>query len=69
MWLFSTGWAAGLLGILALSGTATGLYLIAARLGLGRSGRLATTLVVLANPAVLYVYTTALTEPVLIMCI
>lgn len=69
MWLFSTGWAAGLLGILALSGTATGLYLIAARLGLGRAGRLATTLVVLANPAVLYVYTTALTEPVLIMCI
>lgn len=69
MWLFSTGWAAGLLGILALSATATGLYLIAARLGLGRAGRLATTLVVLANPAVLYVYTTALTEPVLIMCI
>ncbi|MEV7661480.1 hypothetical protein [Paenarthrobacter sp. NPDC089316] len=69
MWLFSTGWAAGLLGILALSGTVTGLYLIAARLGLGRAGRLATTLVVLANPAVLYVYTTALTEPVLIMCI
>ncbi|KQQ98622.1 hypothetical protein ASF74_13720 [Arthrobacter sp. Leaf145] len=69
MWLFSTGWAAGLLGILALSATATGLYLIAARLGLGRASRLATTLVVLANPAVLYVYTTALTEPVLIMCI
>ena len=68
MWLFSTGWAAGLLGILALSATATGLYLIAARLGLGRAGRLATTLVVLANPAILYVYTTALTEPVLIMC-
>ncbi|MGO4146058.1 ArnT family glycosyltransferase [Paenarthrobacter sp. YAF11_1] len=69
MWLFSTGWAAGILGILALSATATGLYLIAARLGLGRAGRLATILLVLANPAVLYVYTTALTEPVLIMCI
>lgn len=69
MWLFSTGWAAGLLGMLALSGTVTGLYLIAARLGLGRAGRLATTMVVLANPAVLYIYTTALTEPVLIMCI
>lgn len=68
MWLFSTGWAAGLLGTLALAATTAGLYRIASRLGFARAGRLAAVLVVLANPAVLYVYTTALTEPVLIMC-
>ncbi len=68
MWLYSTGWAAGILGTLALAATTAGLYRIAARLGFARIGRLAAVLVVLANPAVLYVYTTALTEPVLIMC-
>lgn len=68
MWLFSSGWAACLLGTLALSATASGLYRITARLGLGRAGRVAAILVLLANPAVLYLYTTALTEPVLIMC-
>ena len=69
MWLFSSGWAACLLGTAALSATASGLYRICARLGLGRAGRVAAVLVLLANPAVLYVYTTALTEPVLIMCL
>ena len=69
MWLFSSGWAACLLGTAALSATASGLYRITARLGLGRAGRIAAVLVLLANPAVLYVYTTALTEPVLIMCL
>lgn len=69
MWLFSSGWAACLLGTAALSATAAGLYRISARLGLGRAARIASVLVLVGNPAVLYVYTTALTEPVLIMCL
>ncbi|HEU4668541.1 MAG TPA: glycosyltransferase family 39 protein [Arthrobacter sp.] len=69
LWMFSSGWGACVLGILALAATASGLYRIAARLGYGRAGRLAAVLVVLANPAILYTYTTALTEPVLLMCL
>lgn len=69
LWLFSSGWGAGILGILALAATASGLYRIAVRLGFGRPGRLAAVLVLLANPAILYTYTTALTEPVLLMCL
>jgi 4-amino-4-deoxy-L-arabinose transferase-like glycosyltransferase len=69
LWMFGTGWGACILGILALAATASGLYRIAARLGYGRAGRLAAVLVVLANPAILYTYTTALTEPVLLMCL
>ncbi|MFC9773324.1 MULTISPECIES: glycosyltransferase family 39 protein [unclassified Pseudarthrobacter] len=69
LWMFSTGWGACILGTLALAATASGLYRIAARLGYGRAGRLAAVLVVLANPAILYTYTTALTEPVLLMCL
>ncbi|MET1086942.1 MAG: glycosyltransferase family 39 protein [Arthrobacter sp.] len=69
LWMFSSGWGACLLGILALAATASGLYRIAARLGYGRAGRTAAVLVVLANPAILYTYTTALTEPVLLMCL
>ncbi|WP_201293239.1 ArnT family glycosyltransferase [Arthrobacter zhaoguopingii] len=68
LWLFSTGWGACILGIVALSASASGLYRICARLGFGRLSRIAGVLILLANPAVLYVYTTALTEPVLIMC-
>lgn len=69
LWMFSSGWGACVLGILALAATTSGLYRIAARLGYGRAGRLAAALVVLANPAILYTYTTALTEPVLLMCL
>lgn len=69
LWMFKTGWGACILGILALSASASGLYRISARLGFNRGGRIASVLVLLANPAVLYVYTTALTEPVLIMCL
>ncbi len=65
--LFHTGWAAALLGSAALAGTAAGLYRIAARLGVGRAGRLALLVLLLANPSVLYLYTTALTEPVLLL--
>jgi hypothetical protein len=69
LWMFSSGWGACVLGILALAATTSGLYRIAARLGYGRAGRTAAVLVVLANPAILYTYTTALTEPVLLMCL
>ncbi|WP_285247172.1 glycosyltransferase family 39 protein [Pseudarthrobacter sp. efr-133-R2A-89] len=69
LWMFSSGWGACVLGIIALAATASGLYRICARLGYGRTGRLAAVLVLLANPAVLYTYTTALTEPVLLMCL
>jgi hypothetical protein len=69
LWMFRTGWGACILGLLALSASASGLYRISARLGFGRSGRIASVLVLITNPAVLYVYTTALTEPVLIMCL
>jgi hypothetical protein len=67
LWLYKTGWAACILGILALATCVGGLYRTAARIGIGRSGRLALMLVVLANPSVLYIFTTALTEPVLLM--
>ncbi|WP_236557592.1 ArnT family glycosyltransferase [Arthrobacter sp. 9AX] len=69
LWMFSSGWGACVLGILALAATTSGLYRITARLGYGRAGRIAAVLVVLANPAILYTYTTALTEPVLLMCL
>ncbi|MEW1808864.1 glycosyltransferase family 39 protein [Pseudarthrobacter sp. NPDC080039] len=38
-------------------------------MGYGRTGWLAAVLVLLANPVILYTYTTALTEPVLLMCL
>ncbi|PPF79228.1 hypothetical protein C5B96_13250 [Subtercola sp. Z020] len=68
LWLWHTGLAAGLLGLVCLMGTACGVYRVAARIGLGRSGRIAGVLLIIANPSILYIYTTALTEPVLILC-
>lgn len=65
--LFHSGWAAALLGSFSLAGTAAGLYRIVARLGIGRAGRLSMVLMLVANPSVLYLYTTALTEPVLLL--
>lgn len=65
-WLWHTGWAACLLGSACLASSSASLYRIAARLGLGRTGRLVTVLALLANPSLLYAFTTALTEPVLI---
>ncbi|MEF2977477.1 ArnT family glycosyltransferase [Subtercola sp. YIM 133946] len=68
LWLWHTGLAAGLLGLICLMGTATGVYRIAARIGLGRAARIIGVLLIIANPSILYMYTTALTEPVLIVC-
>ncbi|RFA07949.1 hypothetical protein B7R54_01010 [Subtercola boreus] len=68
LWLWHTGLAAGLLGVVCLMGTACGVYRVSARIGLGRPARIAGVLLIVANPSILYVYTTALTEPVLILC-
>lgn len=67
LWLWHTGWAAGLLGMVCLAGTACGVYRISARVGHLRAGRITAVLLVLANPSVLYAFTTAMTEPVLIL--
>ncbi|MBF4461026.1 MULTISPECIES: ArnT family glycosyltransferase [unclassified Rathayibacter] len=67
LWLWHTGWAAGLLGMICLAGTACGVYRISARVGHLRAGRITAVLLVLANPGVLYAFTTAMTEPVLIV--
>ena len=64
--LWATGWAGAIVGILAMGASTAALYRIAARVGLRRAGRLVTVLLFVANPGVLYVYTTALTEPVLL---
>ncbi|MWV59240.1 ArnT family glycosyltransferase [Rathayibacter sp. VKM Ac-2754] len=67
LWLWHTGWAAGLLGMICLAGTACGVYRISARVGHLRAGRITAVLLVLANPGVLYAFSTAMTEPVLIV--
>lgn len=69
MWLFHTGVAACILGTLCLGASSAALYRIMARLEFDALGRLVGLVVLLANPSLLYVFTTALTEPVLIAAI
>ncbi len=64
--LWSSGWSACLVDIGCLAVAASALYRIAARIGLRRAGRLTAVVALLANPSLLYTFTTALTEPVLI---
>jgi len=64
--LWVTGWAGAIVGILAMGASAAALYRIAARIGLGRAGRLVACLLFVGNPGVLYLYTTAMTESVLL---
>lgn len=64
-WLWSTGWASAIIGIFAMAASVAALYRICARLGLGRNARLLACLAYLSNPSALYLYTTAMTEPVL----
>lgn len=66
LFLFRTGIAACILGTLCLGIAAAALYRIMARLGFGIPARLVGLAVLLANPSLLYAFTTALTEPVLI---
>lgn len=65
--MWRTGWSAALLGIFCLAGTSAAMYRTAARLGLRRTGRLLTLLVLWTNVSFLYAHTTALTEPVLFL--
>lgn len=69
LWAWHTGASGAMLGTLCLMISAGSLYRIGARLGFGRTARIATVLVFTANPSVLYIHTTALTEPVLIASI
>jgi hypothetical protein len=64
--MWRTGAAGAVLGTLCLVATTSALYRVAARLGMGRAARLIVVAALLANPSVLYIHTTALTEPVLI---
>ncbi len=66
VWAWQTGWGAALLGAGCLGVTAAGLYRAAARWGAGRATRLVTVAAVVFNPTMLYLTSTALTEPVLI---
>lgn len=68
LWAWHTGWGAAWLGAGCLGVTAAGLYRSAARWGVGRAGRLITVAAVVLNPTMLYLSSTALTEPVLIAC-
>ncbi|GGF13080.1 hypothetical protein GCM10011399_03730 [Subtercola lobariae] len=65
-WLWNTGIAAAILSTLCLGASGAALYRIGARLGFGRNARLIGVLVFVSSPGILYVFTTALTEPVLI---
>lgn len=64
--LWHTGWSGAIVGIGCLATSAAALYRIAARLSFSRLGRLVVLACFLANPSMLYIFTTALTEPVLI---
>jgi hypothetical protein len=66
MWLFRTGVAGCIVSTLCLAGSTTAMWRITARLGLGLTARVVALLLIVANPSLLYVFTTALTEPVLI---
>jgi hypothetical protein len=61
-----TGWGAAFLGAGCLGISAAALYRAAARWGAGRLGRLLTVAALVINPTMLYLTSTALTEPVLI---
>ena len=65
LWLWHTGWAGAILGIACLAASSAAIYRIAARVRLGRAGRITAVAFFLCNPSILYIHTTALTEPVL----
>lgn len=66
MWLFRTGVAGCIVSTLCLAASTTAMWRITARLALGLTARVVALLLLVANPSLLYVSTTALTEPVLI---
>lgn len=66
--LWYTGWAAAILGIGCLGVTSAATYRVAARLGFRRMPRLVAVAGIAVNANMLYLHTTALTEPVLMAC-
>ena len=66
LWLFSSGVGACILGSLCLGVAAVALHRITARLGFTPAARIVVQAVLLTNVSLLYVVTTALTDPVLI---
>lgn len=64
--MWTTGWGACVLGTICLGASVAAIYRICARVGMRRMARMFVVLLFLANPSILYTYTTALTEPVLI---
>ncbi|MDO8308389.1 MAG: hypothetical protein Q7V58_08540 [Actinomycetota bacterium] len=67
--LWQSGLAGGLLGAGCLAVSASALWRIAYRVGYHRRARLIVVAVLVFNPAMLYITTTALTEPVLLACL
>ena len=66
VWLWFSGWGAALLGACCLAATAAAVFRVGARWGLHGLGRLTGVAAVVANPTMLYLHSTALSEPVLI---
>ncbi len=67
--LWHTGLAAAILGTGCLAVSAAALWRITARVGFPSAARWVTVAVFVFNPSILYLYTVALTEPVLIACL
>jgi hypothetical protein len=67
--LWQTGLGGSMLGIICLSVGASALWRVAHRVGFNRAARLVVVAVFVFNPTMLYLTTTALTEPVLIACL
>lgn len=66
MFFWETGISGAILGVLCLAASTAAIYRICARIGIRRIGRLVAVFVFLANITLLYAFTTAMTEPVLI---
>lgn len=67
--LWQTGLGASMLGIICLAVSTAALWRVAYRIGFNRPARLVVVAVFVFNPTMLYLTTTALTEPVLIACL
>jgi hypothetical protein len=67
--LWHTGLAASLVGIGCLGASAAALWRITARVNFHPAARWVTVAVFILNPSLLYLFTVALTEPVLIACL
>lgn len=64
--LWASGAAGAILGVAMMAVSAGSLWRITHLIGFTKAGQVVTLVVFCANPSILYLYTTALTEPVLI---